>query len=211
MIENNTTQNNTNIKSAIILLAAGKSTRFTGNNKLLQKLQGVSMLTHCYNGIKKSNVEQLIVVTSPENLDQVTSLSDPCPDIGLVHNNELGLGNSISVGMNCLHKDINCVIICLADMPLVVNYHIQLLLNGNISRDFNSIIRLYDVNGNIGHPILFNSYFFPELKKLSGDVGAYDITQKYNELVSKIKVDNLSVSTDIDTMTDWDDFTNQHN
>lgn len=211
MIAKKNYQNNIEKKTAIIFLAAGKSTRFKGNNKLSLKLHDISLLTHCYNNIKHSNVEQIIVVSSHQNLNQVGSLSNPRPEIGLVPNNELGIGNSISVGMNCLHKEISSVIICLADMPLVTKDHIKLLVKENILSNFNQIHRLYDVNNTIGHPILFNSYFFPQLKKLNGDKGAFDITIENKLLVNIIKVDNLSVSTDIDTNNDWDNFISQLN
>ena len=196
-------QNNTARETAIILLAAGKSTRFVGSNKLSQELFGIPLLTHCYNNIKYSNVAQIVVVSSQENLKQAETLSNPYPKIGFVENNELGMGHSISIGMSCIQKEISSIIICLADMPLVTNTHIQLLLEANKSSSFKQIHRLYDVNNLLGHPILFNSYFFLKLKRLKGDKGAYNIISDNKDLINIIKVNNLSVSTDIDTNDDW--------
>ena len=203
MITQKLAQNNTVRETAIILLAAGKSTRFAGSNKLSQELSGIPMLTHCYNNIKHSNVAQIVVVSSQENLKQAETLSNPYPKIGFVENNDLGMGHSISIGMGCIRKEISSIIICLAHMPLVTNTHIQLLLDANKSNSFNQIHRLYDVNNILGHPILFNSYFFLKLKKLSGDQGAFNITSDNKDLINIIKVNNLSVSTDIDTNDDW--------
>ena len=203
MITKKPAQTNTARETAIILLAAGKSTRFVGSNKLSQEILGIPMLTYCYNNIKHSNVAQIVVVSSQENLKQVETLSNPYPKIGFVENNELGMGHSISIGMSCIRKEISSIIICLADMPLVTNSHIQLLLDANKSSFYNEIHRLYDVNNILGHPVLFNSYFFLKLKKLRGDKGAYNITSDNKGLINMIKVNNLSVSTDIDTNDDW--------
>ena len=84
MIIQKPAQNNTASKTAIILLAAGKSTRFAGSNKLSQELSGIPMLTHCYNNIKYSNVAQIVVVSSQENLKQAETLSNPYPKIAFV-------------------------------------------------------------------------------------------------------------------------------
>ena len=204
MLEKKSVKTNITRKTAIILLAAGKSTRFAGGNKLSHELLGVPLLTHCYNSIKYSKVAQIIVVSSQENLKQAETLCNPYPKIAFVEDNELGIGHSISIGMGFIREEISSVVICLADMPLITNVHIQLLLDANKTSYFNQIHRLYDVNNMFGHPILFNSYYFPKLKRLSGDQGAYDITLNYKDLINIIKVNNLSVSTDIDTNKDWD-------
>ena len=59
MITQKPAQNNTARKTAIILLAAGKSTRFAGSNKLSQELSGIPMLTHCYNNINNIQYNEL--------------------------------------------------------------------------------------------------------------------------------------------------------
>ena len=106
--------------------------------------------------------------------------------------------------MGFIREEISSVVICLADMPLITNVHIQLLLDANKTSYFNQIHRLYDVNNMFGHPILFNSYYFPKLKRLNGDQGAYDITLNNKDLFNIIKVNYLSVSTDMDTDKDLD-------
>ena len=45
-----------------ILLAAGKSERMNGENKLIKKIQGVPTIKHSINNILASYIDELIIV-----------------------------------------------------------------------------------------------------------------------------------------------------
>jgi len=190
-------------KTALLLLAAGSSSRAVNFNKLSRELNCVPLLTHCYNAIKHSKVDQIVIIASKENYQQAMSLSSPCPEVLLLDSKSEGLGQSISHGMNHLHKDVSSVIICLSDTPLISTIHIDLLINSNKARNYKGIHRIYDLNGIPGHPVLFNEEFFLELNKLRSDKDPMKLVNKNIRLMHKIQVNNLSPTTDLDTAKDW--------
>jgi len=190
-------------KTALLLLAAGSSSRAVNFNKLSRELNCVPLLTHCYNAIKHSKVDQIVIIASKENYQQAMSLSSPCPEVLLLDSKSEGLGQSISHGMNHLHKDVSSVIICLSDTPLISTIHINLLINSNKARNYKGIHRIYDLNGIPGHPVLFNEEFFLELNKLRSDKDPMNLVNKNIRLTHKIQVNNLSPTTDLDTAKDW--------
>ena len=177
-----------------------------GENKLSRSLDGTELLTYSYDNIKTSNVEQFIVVSSKENQPQASLLSHPYPNIVLQKDKNQGIGDSIALGVSHIKKNISSVIICLADMPLITNDHINLLISSKLSNKFRGLSRFYNANGQPGHPILFDQQFIAKLKKLTGDVGGSDLINKNIDLLYKINVNNLSVTTDLDTQDDWNTF-----
>ena len=144
-----------------------------------------------------------MIIASEENYRQANSLSSPCPEVSLLDSHSEGLGQSISHGMMQLHKDISSVIICLSDTPLISTMHIDLLINSNKVSNYKGIHRIYDLNDTPGHPVLFNEEFFLELSRLKLDKDPMNLVNKNIRLVHKIKVNNLSPTTDLDTAKDW--------
>ena len=177
-----------------------------GENKLSRSLDETELLTYSYNNIKTSNVEQFIVVSSKENKPQASLLSHPYPNIVLQKEKNQGIGDSIALGVSHIKKNISSIIICLADMPLITNDHINLLISSKLSRKFKGLSRFYNVNGQPGHPILFDQRFIAKLKRLTGDVGGSDLVKENKDLLYKINVSDFSVTTDLDTQDDWNTF-----
>lgn len=197
-------------KTALLLLAAGSSTRAQTFNKLSRELNGVPLLTHCYNAVKCSNVDHILVVTSKENHQQAINLDLPRPEVSLLNSKSEGLGQSIAHGVRHLNNDFTSIIICLSDTPLVSKFHINLLLDSNKGFNYRGIHRIYDVNNTPGHPVLFNENLFLELSNLKSDDDPKNLVIKNKLLVTKIKVNNLSSTTDLDTESDWVAFEKNH-
>ena len=185
------------------MLAAGSSTRAKNFNKLSRELNGIPLLTHCYNAIKCSNVDHILVVTSKENYQQAINLDLPRPEVLLLNSTSEGLGYSIAHGVKHLNKDFSSLIICLSDTPLISTFHVNMLLNSNKVSDYSGIHRIYDLNNTPGHPVLFNKDFFLELSKLKSDEDPQNLVIKNKKLINKIKVNNFSPTTDLDTEKDW--------
>ena len=62
------------------------------------------------------------------------------------------------------------------------------------------------MNGQPGHPILFDRQFIAKLKRLTGDVGGSDLVKENKDILYKINVSDFSVTTDLDTQDDWNVF-----
>ena len=50
-----------------ILLAAGKSKRMNGENKLIKKINGKPLIKHSVTNILESSIDELIIVTGYQN------------------------------------------------------------------------------------------------------------------------------------------------
>ena len=62
-----------------VILAAGKSTRFKGNNsKLLQDLAGLPIICHVFNLAKKISCKNIIIVCNKKNINEFKSLFSDC-------------------------------------------------------------------------------------------------------------------------------------
>ena len=130
--------------------------------------------------------------------------------MSLLNSKSEGLGQTIAHGVGHLINDYTSLIICLSDTPHVSKLHINLLLDSNKRSNYSGIHRIYDVNNTPGHPVLFNENLFLELSNLKSDEDPKNLVIKNKELVTKIKVNNLSSTTDLDTESDWVAFEKNH-
>ena len=191
-------------KFGVILLAAGLSSRMQGENKLLKAWRGKPLLSHSLKLIKQLNTEQTILVSGhiTETLKQHFDLEN----ITLIHNPkpETGMANSIALGVNALHPDLDGVFICLGDMPLIQTEDFQQLSSAfNLSTKKEICIPCY--NKKPGHPVLFSKHFFPMLVNLKGDKGAREIINKHPENTVSVISKNPGILFDLDTRQDFDE------
>ena len=49
-----------------ILLAAGKSKRMNGENKLIKEIKGIPLIKHCVKNILNSEIDEIIIVLGYE-------------------------------------------------------------------------------------------------------------------------------------------------
>jgi hypothetical protein len=59
--------------------------------------------------------------------------------------------------------------------------------------------------GRRGNPVLWGARFFPEMKQLSGDVGARALMEKHADSVCEVVMDGSGVLADIDTPESFQD------
>ena len=104
----------------------------------------------------------------------------------------------VRAGVAALSDDLDGVVICLGDMPLVS------------SDDINKLIRAFDpiegraicvpVSGRKrGNPVLWAKSFLAEMAAVSGDVGARHILEQHADQVFEVPVTGEGVLMDIDT------------
>ena len=112
-----------------IFLAAGRSTRFGADDKLLAPLGGVPLLLHAAQAIVDLAPARRIAVCPDRNGPVAALLADrgfdivanPCPERGLSQSLRLGIG-AVSPGVE------RAALLCLADMPFVRAGHLAALL-----------------------------------------------------------------------------------
>ena len=104
---------------AAIVLAAGRSTRMGGPNKLLAELNGKPLVRIVTDQALASKASEVIVVTGHQ-ADQVTAALSGL-DVTLLHNPDYaqGIASSVKAGIAAVPPDADGAVVCLGDMPLV--------------------------------------------------------------------------------------------
>ena len=182
---------------AAILLAAGKSSRM-GANKMLAEIDGRPMVARTAQRLLSSHARPIIAVLG-NGADAVDAALGKLP-VARVRNPEYadGLSTSLKCGLAALPDDVDGVIVCLGDMPLIAGRDLDRLIAAFNPLEGRAII-VPTRRGQRGNPILWSRQFFPEMTELSGDQGARRLVQEHADLVAEIEMDTDSVLTDIDT------------
>ncbi|MFT5595213.1 MAG: molybdenum cofactor cytidylyltransferase [Oceanicoccus sp.] len=166
----------------ILVLAAGKSSRF-GSDKLLAKMSdGRPVIEHSLSplqAIARKHQLTLCVITRADNqalIDYLTAkniLYTICPDA------YLGMGHSISHGIK-INQASKGWMVSLADMP-AISLQIMEALMTNIIKNPEDIARpSFLENGKKipSHPVYFPQKYGFELSQLTGDDGAKTIIKQ---------------------------------
>lgn len=183
---------------AAIILAAGRSTRMGGPNKLLAELNGKTLVRIVVEQALASKASPVVVVTGHQGAEVATALDGL--DVTLVSNPHFadGLATSVKAGIAAVPDAADGAIVCLGDMPLVDARLIDRMVDA-FAPDRGSLIVVPVAQGRRGNPVLWSRRFFPELLTLDGDIGARHLIAQHTEAVAEVEVDGKSAFLDIDT------------
>ncbi len=183
---------------AAIVLAAGRSTRMGGPNKLLEMISGKPLVRIAAEQALSSRASPVVVVSGHERARVEAALAGL--NVRLVHNPDYpqGLSTSVKTGLAALPPESEAAIVCLGDMPQVTSALIDRLIAA-FDPERNALVVLPTFSGKRGNPVLWSRRFFPELIALEGDVGARHLIGAYPEVVTEVPVENAAAMVDIDT------------
>ena len=103
-----------------ILLAAGKSKRLKGENKLIKNFKGKPLINHILSSLIKSKVNKIIIVLGHESREIKKIVLKSKKIIFVVNSQYLkGISTSIKRGLKKISKKNIGFLIAHADMPLV--------------------------------------------------------------------------------------------
>ena len=104
---------------SVIIVGAGKGTRMKSNlSKLLHKVGNLEMINHVINTAKQLDTEEICVVCSEENIEEIKKNIDE-NIITTIQYERLGTGHATQTGLKTLkHKD-NDILVMYGDMPLI--------------------------------------------------------------------------------------------
>jgi molybdenum cofactor cytidylyltransferase len=191
------------MKVAAIILAAGRSTRFGEDNKLLEEIDGEPMVARVAALALASRARPVIVITGFE-AERVGAALDGF-DIRLVPNPDYaqGMSTSLSAGLRALPAESDGVLILLGDMPRVEPYVLDALLAAFAANGAESIcVPVHD--GRRGNPVLWGGAYFAEMMQLSGDRGAKQLMRLHPGKVVEVDVGTNSIFKDVDLAADLD-------
>lgn len=184
----------------ILILAAGKSERMRGQNKLLKKLNNKTLIEHVVSQAIKSKASDISIIIQENNIE-IENLINLLP-IKLLKKNfpQMGIGYSISKGVELIKKnDPDGILILLGDMPDINSYYLDLMIDKFINNSCQKIIRACTENFIPGNPVIFPKILFNSLMKLRGDTGAKRLLEYYKDKINYIKLPKMVALNDLDT------------
>jgi molybdenum cofactor cytidylyltransferase len=188
----------TNRHVAAIILAAGRSTRMGGPNKLLAELSGKPLVRIVAEQAIASKAKDVIVVTGHQA--QLVEQALAGLKLKFVRNLDFvqGLATSVKAGIAAVSEQADGAVICLGDMPMISSQLVDHLIDA-FAPDRGNLIAVPVSGGRRGNPVLWSRRFFNELMTLDGDIGARHLIAKHNEAVAEVPVEGDGAFLDIDT------------
>jgi molybdenum cofactor cytidylyltransferase len=189
-------EDNRNI--AAIILAAGRSTRMGGPNKLLAELEGKKLVRIATEQALASKASEVIVVTGHQA--ELVEQALEGLRIKFVRNPDFagGLASSVKAGIAAVPASADGAVVCLGDMPLIDANLIDRLID-SFAPDRGNLIVVPVADGRRGNPVLWSRRFFAELMTLDGDIGARHLIARHGEAVAEVPVEGNGAFLDIDT------------
>jgi molybdenum cofactor cytidylyltransferase len=183
---------------AAVILAAGRSTRMGGPNKLLAEIGGRPLIRIAAEEALASRAGPVIVVTGHQREKVEAALQGL--DVKRVHNPNFadGLSTSVKTGLAAVPEAADGAIVCLGDMPQVRAQLIDKLI-GAFDPERGALVVIPTIDGKRGNPVVWSRRFFPELMALEGDVGARNMIARYAEAVAEVPLTDTAALIDVDT------------
>lgn len=192
-------------------MAAGGSSRMEGIKQLLP-WNGTTLLLHALRTVLDVQTERVFMVLGANGeLIRKASHMERYP-VAIVMNKDWkdGLGSSIACGIKAILKqeaDIDGILICLADQPLLTSTYYKELIRVFTSKEPPIVATKYP--NKYGVPAIFNTQIAMELTHLKEDHGAKHMLLKYKEHL--IALDAGEGIVDIDTPQTYALRYKQHN
>ena len=183
---------------AAVILAAGRSTRMGGPNKLLAEIARRPLVRIAAEAALASRADPVIVVTGHQR-EEIEKALRAMP-VRLVHNPDfaLGLGTSLKAGIAAVPAQADAAIVLLGDMPRVDAPLLNRLIAA-FDPDRGALVVVPTFEGKRGNPVLWSRRFFPDLMAIEGDVGARHLIGRYGEAVVEVPVAGEAAFVDVDT------------
>lgn len=168
---------NTVERTAGIILAAGTSSRY-GQLKQLLDWNGKAFIRHVTETALRSGLEPVVVVTGFRHTDVESHLQDLPVRIVRNPNYAQGQSTSIQAGLQALPENVGSAIFLLADQPQIPVEVIRALVERHATA-LQPILAPLVLEEKRANPVLFDRVTFPDLMKLTGDVGGRGIFDKH--------------------------------
>jgi molybdenum cofactor cytidylyltransferase len=183
---------------AAVILAAGRSTRMGGPNKLLAEIGERPLVRIAAEEALASRAGPVIVVTGHQHEAVAAALAGL--EVRLVHNPGFadGLSGSLKTGLAAAPEQADGAVVLLGDMPQVRADLIDRLI-GAFDPERGALVVVPTIAGQRGNPVVWSRRFFPELMALDGDVGARHLIGRYPEAVAEVALTDTAALTDVDT------------
>lgn len=172
-----------------LLLAAGRSTRMAGSNKLLAEWHGKPLVAHAAHALLAAKLPTLVVTGHGADAVRAALAGR---DVSFVQADDfaLGLAHSLCAGLAAAPADWDAVLVMLGDMP-----RIEPGLLARLAAADGVALPVFE--GRRGNPVRWPRAHWPALTALRGDEGARRLLPGLP--VQEIEAPSDAILTDIDT------------
>ncbi len=195
------------LRLAIVLLAAGEGSRMGSIPKALLKKDGISFLEKFCVSVKALHPVKFVAITGfhaqviEQELTRLSKLLDQ--SITIVHNPNASAGqaSSVRLALESLGGSYDVVAMCLSDQPNIGEAELMHLLAQFGECSSNQKIVMPMVGATRGNPVLFSRESVEEMLALPGMVCRAYMDQ-HPEKVKILNSDNEAYILDVDTDSD---------
>jgi molybdenum cofactor cytidylyltransferase len=189
-------------KLAAVLLAAGASTRYGPENKLLVQLNGRPLVRGVAEAVLHSGVAEVVAVTGYDEARIKDALAGL--PLRLVSNVawEEGMGSSIAAGVGALAGDVAAAFIVPGDMPNLDAGLLQTLSDTFESDGRGSIVYPTTPDGEQRNPVLWPARYFAQLAALTGAQGGKALLSQHAGDCIRVVLASEAACADVDTPAD---------
>ncbi|MBZ9733951.1 molybdopterin-binding/glycosyltransferase family 2 protein [Mesorhizobium sp. CA18] len=185
------------LKVDIVLLAAGRSSRMGGPNKLLALFDGEPLVRRTAGRALGSKAAATVVVTGHQRERVRSALGGLGVTFADNPNFADGLASSLKAGIAKVAPDAAGALIVLGDMPGVSSGDLDSLIDAFRSSDGRSVVRASH-QGKRGNPVLLPRSLFAAVAQLEGDTGARHLVEAEGLDVIDVEI-GQGASIDVDT------------
>jgi len=181
----------------IVLLAAGRSSRMGGPNKLMALFDGEPLVRRVATQALASKASSVTVVTGHQSERICTALTGL--GLRIVNNAGFaeGLSGSLRTGVEALPADAAGALVVLGDMPGVTARDLDQMIDAFTAADGLAVVRATH-QGRRGNPVLLPRGVFEAVSRLTGDTGARHLVESEGLAVVEVEIGS-GASVDVDT------------
>lgn len=181
----------------ILILAAGRSSRMRGRDKLLEPVDGLPLLRRQV--MRALQVAPVLVALPSAAHPRAGVLEGLEARLLEVPESAEGLSGTLRGAVARL-PDCEAFLVVLADLPEITAEDMARVLGpGNGAR----IRRGATEDLRPGHPIRFDAQLRPEFAALEGDTGGQEIVRRHRQETELVPLPGLHALRDLDTPEDW--------
>lgn len=182
---------------AAVVLAAGRSTRMGGPNKLLARFGTQPLVRRTVERALASRASRVVVVTGHQ-ADRVRSALAGL-DVIIVHNPDFasGLSSSLKAGVAAVPGNADGVLVMLGDMPELTSADLDRLIAAFAASGGQAVARATH-GGKRGNPVILPRALFASVLTLEGDTGARHLVEADGQAVVDVEI-GAGAEVDVDT------------
>ncbi len=187
----------------IIVLAAGRSTRMRGVDKLMQAVDGMPLIRRQVKLARGVTAGPVIVALPPPPHPRYQALDGIGAHCLTVADAAEGMNASLRAGFAALPAGTGAAMVLLGDLPALTANDLKNVIQSVDLKTENLIWRGATQAGEPGHPVIFSAALFGRIAQLTGDSGGREIVAAARGRVALVRLPGSRARLDLDTPRDW--------